>query len=107
MYFNQKEYNLRCEWGMEGIRQLAETSDAIIIVDVISFTTCVDAALSRGARVYPYQWKDESLLQFAQAHNAIPAIASRRDPEGFSLSATSLLRLPENAQIVLASPNGA
>lgn len=107
-YFDQHEYDLRCEWGLEGINQLADSSDAIIIVDVISFTTCVDVALSSGTAVYPYRWKDESALAFAESMGAILAISSRRDrePGRFSLSPLSLTHLPEGAKIVLPSPNG-
>ncbi len=107
MYFDQSEYTIRCEWGPEGLHQLAPISDVLIIVDVFSFTTSVDVAVSRGAWVYPYGWKDESLLAFASSVGAIPAIASRTDPEGLSLSPSSLLRLQTGQKIVLASPNGA
>ena len=82
MYFDQSEYTIRCEWGPEGLNQLAPISDVLVIVDVISFTTSVDVAVSRGAWVYPYGWKDESLLAFASSVGAIPAIASRTRPGG-------------------------
>ena len=39
MTFDQTEYDIRCEWGPQGIAQLAPDSDAVIIVDVMSFTT--------------------------------------------------------------------
>lgn len=107
-YFNQHDYDLRCEWGLEGINQLTPVSDAIIIVDVISFTTCVDVALERGTAVYPYRWKDEAAAAFAESMGAILAVSSRgeRGPGRFSLSPISLTFLPEGARIVLPSPNG-
>ncbi len=106
-FTDQSEYELRSEWGLEGINQLAPTSDAIIIVDVISFTTCVDVAVSRGARVFPYRWRDDSALAFARSLGAILAVGSRTDPQSFSLSPTSMQRLPDGATVVLPSPNGA
>lgn len=106
-YFEQEPYHLRCEWGPEGVRHLAPNSDAIIIVDVFSFTTAVDIAVSRGARVYPFRWKDERTAAFAQEKGALLATASRRDPQGFSLSPRSLLKLEPGQAIVLPSPNGA
>ena len=107
MYFDQKEFDIRCEWGLAGVELLAPTSDVVVIVDVISFTTGVDAALSRGGKVYPYRWKDERSVEFAREKDALLAAGSRRDPSAFSLAPTSLLRLPMGASIVLPSPNGA
>ena len=36
MTFNQCEFDIRCEWGENGVHQLAPISDAVIIVDVLS-----------------------------------------------------------------------
>lgn len=107
MYFDQSESAIRYEWGLEGVKLLAASSDAMIIVDVISFTTAVDAALSRGGKVYPYAWRDESSIEFARSVGALLAAGSRKDPAGYSLSPVSLLKLPRNSAIVLPSPNGA
>jgi 2-phosphosulfolactate phosphatase len=106
-FFDQSEYDVRCEWGLAGIQALAPTSDVIVIVDVISFTTAVDVALSRKAVVFPFRWKDESAVEFARERGAILAAGTRRDPLAYSLAPTSLLRLPEGSAIVLPSPNGA
>jgi len=106
MYYDQSAYDLRCEWGLEGIRQLAPTSDVLIIVDVFSFTTAVDIAVSRGAYVYPFFSAEESAEDFARRIGAVCAVHRRQDPEGFSLSPVSMLRLPEGAKLVLPSPNG-
>ena len=34
MFFDQREFDVRCEWGVAGLRQLAATSDAIVIVEL-------------------------------------------------------------------------
>jgi 2-phosphosulfolactate phosphatase len=107
MYFDQSPYPLRCEWGLQGIQTLAPGSDVLIVLDVISFTTSVDLALSRAAWVYPYRWRDDRSLAFAESIGAIAAVGSRTDPNSFSLAPSSMLRLPENAHVVLPSPNGA
>jgi 2-phosphosulfolactate phosphatase len=107
MYFDQSEFPLRCEWGLEAVNRLAPTSSAVIIIDVISFTSCVDVAVSRGGRVYPYRWRDEQAVEFARSVGAILANASRKDPAGFSLSPRSMLKLPPGTAVVVASPNGA
>lgn len=41
MIYDQSEFDLRCEWGAQGVSQLASISDVVIIVDVLSFSTCV------------------------------------------------------------------
>ncbi len=107
MYYDQSEYAIRCEWGLEAVNRLASSSDAVVIVDVISFTSCVDVAVSRGGRVYPYRWRDERSVEFARSLGAILAISSRKDPSGFSLAPSSMLRLPSGNAVVLPSPNGA
>jgi 2-phosphosulfolactate phosphatase len=107
MYFDQEEYEIRCEWGLEGVRRLAPISSAVIIVDVLSFSTNVDLVMSRGGRVYPYAWRDERSVEFARERGAILAVGSRKDPLSFSLAPSSMLRLPQGAVIVLPSPNGA
>jgi hypothetical protein len=33
MIFYQAEFDIRCEWGLNGIQQLAGISDAIVIID--------------------------------------------------------------------------
>src|SRR5262245_52092199 len=66
----QAEFEIRCEWGAQGIAQLAPLSDVIIIVDVLSFSTCVDIAAAHGAQIYPFRFHDERAMEFARARNA-------------------------------------
>lgn len=104
MTFDQREFDIRCEWGEQGVARLATISDAVIIVDVMSFSTCVSVAASRGATVFPYRWKDESRISFAQSVGA--ELAGARGKSRYSLSPASLLRIPPDARLVLPSPNG-
>jgi 2-phosphosulfolactate phosphatase len=103
--FSQAGAAVRCEWGAAGLAACAPGSAAIVIVDVLSFSTAVDVAVGRGARVYPYRFRDASAEAYAAAHGALLASADRHS--GFSLSPASLQTLPAGAALVLPSPNGA
>ncbi len=95
---------VHCEWGEWGVRSLLPVADVFIIVDVLSFSTCVEIAVSRGAAVWPYPWKDATARQFAAERRAL--LAGKRGDE-YSLSPASLRELPAGSQLVLPSPNGA
>ncbi|MEZ4865830.1 MAG: 2-phosphosulfolactate phosphatase [Caldilineaceae bacterium] len=102
MIFTQANFEIRCEWGLQGVTQLAPISDVVIIVDLFSFTTCVEIATQQGAHIYPYRGDDAAA--FAQAVGA--AVAVKWGDAGYSLSPHSLLRLPAGLRLVLPSPNG-
>jgi 2-phosphosulfolactate phosphatase len=104
MSFDQADSEVRCEWGEKGISQLAPISDVVVIIDVLSFSTCIDIANSRGAIVFPYQWKDESARAFAQSVDA--EVAENRSDSRYSLSPASLLAINSGTRLVLPSPNG-
>jgi 2-phosphosulfolactate phosphatase len=96
---------VRFDWGPMGLRSVASEVDVVVIVDVLSFTTCVDIALGRGAEVYPYRWRDGSEAEFASAVGA--ELAGRRgDDDRWSLSPTSLADVAAGTRLVLPSPNG-
>lgn len=95
---------VHCEWGPHGARQLSETSDVTIIVDVLSFSTSVDIAAGRSIRVLPYNGPLEKAQAFADHHGA--ELARRRGQGGFSLSPASMLTGPTPKKLVLPSPNG-
>lgn len=104
MKFDQADFDVRCEWGQQGVSQLSPISDVVVIVDVLSFSTCVDIVTSRGAISFPYQWRDESAQAFAQS--AAAELATKRGQGKYSLSPASLLSIPQGTRLVLPSPNG-
>jgi 2-phosphosulfolactate phosphatase len=61
-------------------------------------------AVSRGAIVYPYRWRDWSSAAFAESVGA--ELAGSRREEGYSLSPASLMSIPAGTGVVLPSPNG-
>jgi 2-phosphosulfolactate phosphatase len=106
MFFDQCKFDIRCEWGRSGLRQLMTHSDAIVIVDVLSFSTCVDIAVGNGAIVYPYRLNDASAAAYADTLGAICA-GHRWSTQGYSLSPASVLHIPAGIRLVLPSANGA
>lgn len=105
MIFNQQEFDIRLEWGMRGVEELARVSDVIIIVDVLSFSTCVDVATSKDAVVYPYKFRDETANEYAANLGAELAV-KRTAPGVYSLSPQSLVHIKASTKLVLPSPNG-
>ena len=105
MNFDQQEFEIRFEWGEHGVATLAPTSDVLIIVDVLSFSTSVEIAVNRGAVVFPYPWRDDRAVDYAASVGAV--LAANRPFIGYSLSPKSLMDIPSGCRIVLPSPNGA
>lgn len=94
---------LHLEWGPQAIATAPE-ADLFVIVDLLSFSTCVDIALSRGAWVYPFDFKDHRAHAFALAEKAL--LAQTRSHDEISLSPASLRKLEPGQKVVLPSPNG-
>lgn len=99
-------------WGQRGIESVADAA-TFVIVDVLSFSSAVDAACSRGATVYPFAWKDDRATDFAKQKGALLAqqrqdavnLSDSREPVP-TLSPPSLLTLSVGSKLVLPSPNG-
>ena len=104
-YWDQSPYQLRCEWGPRGAAALAPLSDVIVIVDVLSFSTCVDIAVARGAIVYPAGPGPESPADMA--HRLGAALVGRDAVAAYTFSPTGMLAVPSGARLILPSPNGA
>jgi 2-phosphosulfolactate phosphatase len=102
--FDQREFDIRCEWGPRGWEELSPVSEVVIVVDVLSFSTAVDVATGRGAVVFPYPLKDRSAAAYADSVGA--ELASPERESGFSLSPGTLRRVPSAHRLVLPSPNG-
>jgi 2-phosphosulfolactate phosphatase len=95
-----------CEWGPQGIEALRPRASVYVIVDVLSFSTAVDVAVSRGGFIIPFAaGGGDAALRAARSMGA--ALAGRRDEHGtFSLSPASLRGMTPGTRLVLPSPNG-
>jgi len=92
--FGQEGYQLRLEWGGEGVAALGGLCAVLVVVDVLSFTTAVDVLVGRGGGVRPVRWLDRA--------KASPAT----DP-AWTLRPSSLVNAPAGTMLDLPSPNGA
>jgi len=97
-------FRVQCEWGPLGLKKLSETRDVTIVVDVLSFSTSVDIAVSRSIEIVPYGGPLADAPEFARRHDA--ELAQRRGRGGYSLSPASFATMPFVKRVVLPSPNG-
>ena len=104
-FYDQTPYDVRCEWGLQGLRALRDDCQVVIIVDVLSFTTCVEAAVANAALIYPYAGEAEQAGEYAASLGA--ELAGHRPGEArYWLSPTALTSIPPATRLVLPSPNG-
>jgi len=105
----QSLFDVRCEWGQQGVMKLREECDVLVIVDVLSFSTCVSIACGLGAKVYPTTMQNTQAQQLAAQNKAILAVErSVWTPESgqVCLSPVSMKTLDQDGTIILPSPNG-
>jgi len=101
--YTQDGFDIRLDWGAEGLTALVDGGCSnLVIVDVLSFSTAVDVAVSRGARILPLPWRDERAAAAASAAGAV--LAGERS---WTLRPSSLVDIPAGTFLALPSPNGA
>jgi 2-phosphosulfolactate phosphatase len=115
--YGQDGYGVRLEWGPDGVRELGPGCAVLIILDVLVFTTSVDVAVGRGARVLPLPWRDERADEAARRAGAIltrsglvrqeVGFVADDDAPPWTLRPSSLVTVPEGTFLAIASPNGA
>ena len=113
-WHSQDRHLVRLDWGPMAAEALTTYAVAAgspvcaVVVDVLSFTTCVSVAVDAGTRVHPYRWRDDSAQAFAKALGATLAEprSETRDTGGVSLSPGSIRAAGAIGDLVLPSPNG-
>ena len=101
-----QDARIRFEWGPTGGEAVSAGGGLAVVVDVLSFTTCVCIAVDRGIEVHPHRWDDDSAVQYAARIGAVLA-EHRGVPGGVSLSPSSIAAARGVDRLVLPSPNGA
>jgi 2-phosphosulfolactate phosphatase len=103
--YAQDGFSAGFDWGPVGAEVVA--GDIVAVVDVLSFTTAVTVAAERGIDVYPYRWRDETAVAYAEQCGATLAVGrSAAGPGEVSLSPVSIRRVTGITRLVLPSPNG-
>jgi 2-phosphosulfolactate phosphatase len=98
---------LHLDWGLDGARAAA-LGGALVVVDVLSFSTAVTIMTGRGSTVYPHTWPSPDVEAFARARDAAWAVGRREvsAEHPWSLSPSDLIAAPAVERLVLPSPNG-
>jgi 2-phosphosulfolactate phosphatase len=96
--YAQAGFEVRLDWGPDGMAALAECP-VVVIVDVLSFSTSVDIAVSRGARVLPLPWPDGDDVELIGESPEDDVLGAPRPSSLTTVAAGTLVALP--------SPNGA
>lgn len=103
--YAQHGFSAGFDWGPVGAEVVA--GDIVAVVDVLSFTTAVTVAADLGIEVYPYRWRDETAVAYAEQHGAKLAVGrSEAGPDDVSLSPVTIRRVTGLTRLVLPSPNG-
>jgi 2-phosphosulfolactate phosphatase len=103
---------IHVEWGATGAKLAAARGDIVVIVDVLSFSTSITLAVSRGATVFSFSHQEIDVLGGPEAISAqLNANLIDRDRRAinsrFSLSPASLTNTNDNDRIIFTSLNGA
>lgn len=104
----QRGYGVRFEWGAAGAVALSDENCALVVVDVLSFTTSVTVAVEKGMAVYPAPWRDGRAEAIARKAEAVLAVGCRQATaeHPWSLSPAAMRSAPVVPRLVLPSPNG-
>lgn len=107
--FDQKSFDCRLDWGLNGIKRAVKRKDIIVIIDVLSFSTTVITAIHYGAEIFPFiksNIKDIDL--YAQKINA-EVVLGRSEAKLYkrqSLSPLSFDKSCNKKKFLLPSRNG-
>jgi 2-phosphosulfolactate phosphatase len=97
----QSGFDVRMAWGPAGIGALAAGVTALVLVDILRFTTALDVATARGAAVQPAPWP----FDVGDVGDGVE-VADGSRPRALSLSPGSLAGVGPGDRIVLPSANG-
>jgi 2-phosphosulfolactate phosphatase len=104
----QSGFDVRLCWGTAGVRALGAEAGAplaaLVVVDILRFTTALDVAVGTGARVFPLQWPNGPVDGAAYPRGT--EVADATGPRRLTLSPVTLTALGPGDRVVLPSVNG-
>lgn len=98
------KHEVRVDWGLSGLRAHLHDTDVFVIIDVLSFSTCVDVAIGRGVWIVPAEIGPDAR---ELAYDLGAELADARGIARYSLSPLSIAAAPPGTTIVLPSFSGA
>jgi 2-phosphosulfolactate phosphatase len=101
------EATCNLEWGPRGVAEAAHRGDAIVIVDVLSFSTTTAMAISHGAKIFPYPYQSRG--EHYAARIGATMILGRAESIAVgrpTLSPESFNETNSQGRFVLCSKNG-
>ena len=102
--YQRLPFRIRMEWGLDGAQALGG-ADVAIVVDVLSFSTCVSVAVDVGITVLPYPWAGAGVAAYAREHDAVLAVGRAEAlPGQISLSPGSIRSAAGVTRLVLPIP---
>ncbi|MDA8314493.1 MAG: 2-phosphosulfolactate phosphatase [Actinomycetota bacterium] len=106
--FRQAGAGVRFDWGATAAATLPGPTCALVVVDVLSFTTAVSVATGRGIAVVPHALGAPGAADLAERLGAALAVPRRERSAAhpWTLSPGALLVAPRTHRLVLPSPNG-
>jgi 2-phosphosulfolactate phosphatase len=105
--YAQDGFRARFDWGPGGAEAVGRGADIVAVVDVLSFTTTLSVAADRGIEVFPYRFRDESAVGYAERRGAVLAVGRAEAGDGrVSLSPGTVRAAAGLRRLVLPSPNG-
>lgn len=104
-FWAQDGADVRLAEGPSDLAAMAPLAGTVVVVDVLSFSTCVSVTVGGGSTVLPLPWRDERAAGAAAGAGAL--LAGPRSLTAPSLSPASLRSLPAGTTLALPSPNGA
>lgn len=104
----QSKYEVRFDWGREGLAGIAQGAGAIVIVDSLSFTTTVGLAVEQGLDVLPFDGVGEPADAAARvgAHLAGPRGAAGLTLSPSSITAENVAAIAPQTRLLVPSLNG-
>lgn len=101
----QEGADVRLADGPHDLVAVAPLAGTVVVIDVLSFSTCVSVVVAGGGTVLPLPWRDERAGRAAAEVGAV--LAGPRSLTEPSLSPSSLRTLAAGTTLALPSPNGA